>query len=69
MRFILPGNQSFGARGEMFGDRSIATATLVRRHHHEVTLRGRGNSYRLKEKLNAGVVCSHDNASQPGGEI
>jgi len=30
----------------------------------------RGNSYRLKDKLKAGLVRSHDdNASQPGGDI
>jgi hypothetical protein len=30
----------------------------------------RGNSYRLKDKLKAGLVRSHDdNSSQPGGEI
>jgi hypothetical protein len=30
----------------------------------------RGNSYRLKDKLKAGLVRSHDdNPSQPGGEI
>jgi len=29
----------------------------------------RGNSYRLKDKLKAGLVRSHDDNSQPGGEI
>ncbi|MDH4053211.1 MAG: ATP-binding protein, partial [Rubrivivax sp.] len=51
-------------------DRIIATAILDRLLHHAVTLNIRGNSYRLKEKLKAGLVRSHDdNASQPGGEI
>ena len=55
----------------MFGDRIIATAILDRLLHHAVTLNIRGNSYRLKEKLKAGLVRSHDddNTSQPGGEI
>ena len=47
---ILTSNQSFGAWGEVFGDRVIATAILDRLLHHAVTLNIRGNSYRLKEK-------------------
>jgi DNA replication protein DnaC len=67
---ILTSNQSFGAWGEVFGDRIIATAILDRLLHHAVTMNIRGNSYRLKDKLRAGLVRSHDdNASQPGGEI
>jgi len=66
---VLTSNQSFGAWGEVFGDRIIATAILDRLLHHAVTLNIRGNSYRLKEKLKAGLVRSHDNESQPGGEI
>lgn len=67
---ILTSNQSFGAWGEVFGDRVIATAILDRLLHHAVTLNIRGNSYRLKEKLKAGLVRSHhEESSQPGGEI
>lgn len=68
---ILTSNQSFGAWGEVFGDRVIATAILDRLLHHAVTLNIRGNSYRLKEKLKAGLVRSFDDEaqSQPGGEI
>ncbi|WRL49001.1 IS21-like element helper ATPase IstB [Aromatoleum evansii] len=66
---ILTSNQSFGAWGEVFGDRVIATAILDRLLHHAVTLNIRGNSYRLKEKLKAGLVRSFDEQSQPGGEI
>ncbi|HEU5283054.1 MAG TPA: IS21-like element helper ATPase IstB [Burkholderiales bacterium] len=66
---ILTSNQSFGAWGEVFGDRVIATAILDRLLHHAVTLNIRGNSYRLKEKLKAGLVRSDQNdGSQPGGE-
>jgi len=50
---ILTSNQSFGAWGEVFGDRVIATAILDRVLHHAII---RGNSYRLKEKLKAGLV-------------
>ena len=53
---ILTSNQSFGAWGEVFGDRIIATAILDRLLHHAVTLNIRGNSYRLKDKLKAGLV-------------
>ncbi|CAP41347.1 IstB-like ATP-binding protein [Bordetella petrii] len=67
---ILTSNQSFAAWGEVFGDRVIATAILDRLLHHAVTLNIRGNSYRLKDKLKAGLIRSHDNdGSQPGGEI
>ena len=66
---ILTSNQSFGAWGEVFGDRVIATAILDRLLHHAVTLNIRGNSYRLKEKPKAGLVRSHDDETQPGGEI
>lgn len=66
---ILTSNQSFGAWGEVFGDRVIATAILDRLLHHAVTLNIRGNSYRLKEKLKSGLVRSFDDESQPGGEI
>lgn len=67
---ILTSNQSFGAWGEVFGDRVIATAILDRLLHHAVTLNIRGNSYRLKEKLKAGLVRSaEDHTTQPGGEI
>jgi len=57
---ILTSNQSFGAWGEVFGDRVIATAILDRLLHHAVTLNIRGNSYRLKEKLKAGLVRSEE---------
>ena len=66
---ILTSNQSFSAWGDVFGDRVIATAILDRLLHHAVTLNVRGNSYRLREKLKAGLIRSHDDNSQPGGEI
>jgi DNA replication protein DnaC len=53
---ILTSNQSFGAWGDVFGDRVIATAILDRILHHAITLNIRGNSYRLKDKLKAGLV-------------
>jgi len=67
---ILTSSQSFGASGELFGERLIATAIRDRLLHHAVTMNIRGNSYRLRDKLKAGLVRSHhDNSSQPGWEI
>jgi DNA replication protein DnaC len=53
---ILTSNQSFGSWGDVFGDRAIATAILDRVLHHAITINIRGNSYRLKDKLKAGLV-------------
>jgi DNA replication protein DnaC len=53
---ILTSNQSFGSWAEVFGDRIIATAILDRVLHHAITLNIRGNSYRLKDKLKAGLL-------------
>ena len=66
---LITSNQSLTVWGEVFGDRVIATAILDRLLHHAVTLNIRGNSYRLKEKLKAGLVRSDEPDSQPGGEI
>jgi DNA replication protein DnaC len=57
---ILTSNQSFGAWGEVFGDRVIATAILDRVLHHAVTINIRGNSYRLRDKLKAGLVRAEE---------
>jgi DNA replication protein DnaC len=53
---ILTSNQSFGSWGEVFSDRIIATAILDRVLHHAITVNIRGHSYRLKDKLKAGLV-------------
>lgn len=53
---ILTSNQSLGAWGEVFGDPVIATAILDRLLHHSITVNIKGESYRLREKLNAGLV-------------
>ena len=53
---ILTSNQSFANWGEVFGDQVIATAILDRILHHCVTVNIRGESYRLKDKLKAGLV-------------
>ena len=53
---ILTSNQSFANWGDVFGDQVIATAILDRILHHCVTVNIRGESYRLKEKLQAGLI-------------
>lgn len=53
---ILTSNQSFGAWGEVCGDRVLAPAILDRVLHHAITINIRGHFYRLKEKLKAGLV-------------
>jgi hypothetical protein len=58
--WYLTSNQSFGAWGEIFGDRVIATAILDRVLHHAITINIRGNSYRLKEKLKAGLIRTEE---------
>lgn len=55
---ILTSNQSFGSWGDVFGDRVIASAILDRVLHHSITVNIKGDSYRLKEKLKAGLLKS-----------
>lgn len=60
---VLTSNQSFGSWGEVFGDRVIATAILDRVLHHATTINIRGNSYRLKDKLKAGLIRAEEPAT------
>ena len=53
---ILTSNQSLGAWGEVFGDAIIASAMLDRLLHHSITVNIKGESFRLKEKLKAGLL-------------
>jgi DNA replication protein DnaC len=55
---ILTSNQSIGTWGEVFGDPIIATAILDRLLHHSITINIKGESYRLREKLKAGLLKS-----------
>lgn len=55
---ILTSNQSLGAWGDVFGDPVIATAILDRLLHHSITITIKGESYRLREKLKAGLMKS-----------
>jgi len=53
---IITSNQSLGAWGEVFGDQIIASAILDRLLHHSITVNIKGESFRLKEKLRAGLL-------------
>jgi len=53
---ILTSNKSYGAWGEIFDDHVRAAAILDRLLHHSITINIRGESYRLREKLKAGVL-------------
>jgi IstB-like ATP binding protein/DDE superfamily endonuclease len=53
---IITSNQSLGAWGEVFGDPVIASAILDRLLHHSITVNIKGESFRLKEKLRAGLL-------------
>ena len=64
IRFLLPGGKSPVAAAVFLilfvGDRVIATAILDRVLHHAITINIRGNSYRLKDKLKAGLVRAEE---------
>lgn len=65
----LTSNQSVNPWGEVCGGRVSAAAILDRLLHHAVTTSIPGSSYRLKHKIKARLVRSHDdNSSQPSGE-
>ena len=53
---VLTSNRGFGQWGEVFGDSIIATAILDRLLHHSMVINIKGESYRLKEKLKAGLI-------------
>jgi DNA replication protein DnaC len=54
---LVTSNQSLSAWGEVFGDSLIATAILDRLLHHSTIVNIKGESYRLKEKRRAGLLC------------
>ena len=55
---ILTSNKGFGEWGELLGDTVIASAVLDRLLHHRHVLNIRGESYRLREKRQAGLFPS-----------
>nr|WP_240501719.1 ATP-binding protein [Streptomyces neyagawaensis] len=50
---ILTSNKTFGEWGQVFGDEVLATAILDRLMHHCEVVSINGNSYRLKNRLQA----------------
>ena len=55
---ILMSNNGFGEWGEFLGDTVIASAILDWLLHHSHVLNIRGESYRLKDKRQAGLFPS-----------
>jgi len=55
---VLTSNKGFAEWGELLGDMVIATAILDRLLHHSHVLNIRGESYRLKDKRQAGFLVS-----------
>ncbi len=64
---IITSNQSLGAWGEVFGDQVVASAILDRLLHHSITVNIKGESYRLREKLKAGLLKPKLDPLQPDG--
>lgn len=57
---VLTSNQAYSAWGQVFGDPILATAILDRLLHHSTTINIKGESYRLKEKIKAGLIRKND---------
>jgi DNA replication protein DnaC len=53
---VLTSNKGFGEWGDVLGDPVIATAILDRLLHHSHVRNIRGESYRLREKKQAGLI-------------
>ena len=64
---ILTSNKTNGDWGSVFGDNVMATAVLDRLLHHATTVNIRGDSYRMKERRQAGLLQTlegHDKGLQ-----
>ncbi len=61
----MTSNKGFSEWGELLGDTVIAAATLDRLLHYSHVLNIRGESYRLREKRQAGLLSPHHLLSQP----
>jgi DNA replication protein DnaC len=53
---IMTSNKPFAKWAELMSDEAVATAILDRLLHHSHVLSLKGNSYRMKDRLKAGVV-------------
>ena len=68
-RITLTSSEEFGEWGELLCVTVIASAILDRLLHHSHVLNIRGESYRLREKRQAGLFSSHqllDGATENG---
>ena len=61
-------NEGFGEWGELLADSVIASAVLDRLLHHSHVLNIRGESYRLREKRQAGLFPSQHHISAASEE-
>jgi DNA replication protein DnaC len=62
---VLTSNKGFAEWGEVLGDSVVAAAILDRLLHHSHVLNIRGESYRLREKRQAGLFGSPRLEGQP----
>ena len=65
---VLTSNKGFAEWGEVLGDSVVATAILDRLLHHSHVLNIRGESYRLREKRQAGLFGSPARLEVPTGQ-
>ncbi len=61
---IVTSNKSFGQWGEVFPDPVMAVAILDRLLHHATTINIKGDSYRLKNRKDAGLPDIHTEAKE-----
>jgi DNA replication protein DnaC len=60
---VITTNQVVTQWGAVFGDEVLAAAILDRLLHHSFTLMIQGESYRLKQKRKAGLLCRSEKAN------
>jgi DNA replication protein DnaC len=65
---ILTSNKSYGEWGSIFSDTVLAAAILDRLLHASTTVNIRGESYRLREKRQAGIFPDLLDLSSPTQE-
>jgi DNA replication protein DnaC len=53
---IITTNKAFGRWSEIMSDEAVASATLDRLLHHAHILSLKGDSYRMKDRLKAGIL-------------
>jgi DNA replication protein DnaC len=64
---VITSNKSYGAWGELVADQVLASALLDRLLHVSTTINIRGQSYRLREKRQAGVFHNLPDPGALGG--